>query len=303
LKKKLCITILLLFLLTTLPLFIIQCNEKNANQKNNVIAKIGDETITTEDLDRAIEAIPTPYRYEYTSEQSVNDLLQNMIDWKLMAQEAVKMGLDREAEVKARLEETTKGKPASQVDQLLASAYINMRQKELGEIPETDMRNYYKTHQDEFIIPERVKIERVIYKSEKNATAAREAMKEGIGFEEFMEQNQTFRRKVTTLWLRKSGKDSVMENVAFNLSEGEVSDVFETKTGYCLLRVAEKAPSTMRSFNEVQAGIKAKLEVQKQKELLDKLKQDLRKNVPITVNQPVITAYLSKGEPEKKSPH
>ena len=301
-KKKLCITMLLLFFLTTLPPVIVQCNGTDINHTSTVVAKIGEESITTEDLDRAIEAIPTPYRYEYTSEQAVHDLLENMIDWKLMAQEAIKMGLDREVEIKAQLE-TMKGKPASQVDQLLASAYINRKQKELGEIPETDMRNYYDTHQEEYIIPERVKIERVIYKSDKNATAAREAMKEGIGFEEFMEHNPNFRQKVTTLWLGKSGKDSVMETIAFNLSVGEVSDVFETKTGYCLLRVVEKAPSTFRSYQEVQAGIKAKLETQKQRELLDQLKRNLRKKVSITVNQPVIKAYLLKGESEKASPH
>ena len=118
-----------------------------------------------------------------------------------------------------------------------------------------------------------------------------------------MEENPTFRRKVNTLWLRKSGKDSVMENVAFNLSEGEVSDVFETKAGYCLLRVAEKAPSTMRSFSEVQAGIKARLEVQQQKELLDNIKQDLRKNVAITINQPVLKAYLLKEQAPATNPH
>lgn len=94
-----------------------------------------------------------------------------------------------------------------------------------------------------------------------------------------------------------------METVAFNLSEGEVSDVFETRTGYCLLRVAEKAPSTLRSFNEVQAGIKAKLEVQKQKELLGRIKQDLRKNVSITINQAVLKAYLLKEQEPEASPH
>ena len=72
---------------------------------------------------------------------------------------------------------------------------------------------------------------------------------------------------------------------------------------YGLLRVTEKTPSTTKSLDEVQAGIKAKLEVQKQRELLAHLKRDLRQQVSITVNQPVIKAYLVKGEPEKKSPH
>ena len=293
---------MLLFFLTTLPLYIIQCHEKNANQKNNVIATIGEETITTKDLDRAIEAIPTPYRYEYTSEQAVQDQVQNMIDWKLMAQEALKLKLDNEPATKAQLE-TVKGKPASQREQVLASAYLKRKENELGEIPETGMKNYYDTHQEEFIIPERVNIERVIYKSEHTAKAAREAMKEGVGFQQFMEENPNFKRKVTALWLRNSGNDSVMENVAFNLSAGEVSEVFETRTGYCLLRVEEKAPSTMKPFNEVQAGIKARLEVQQQKALLGRLKQDLRKNVAISINQPVLKAYVLKEQAPETNPH
>ena len=292
---------LLLLSIGILLLILVSC-ETEKSQESGLVATIGPDTITIIDLDQTVSAIPTPHRYEYKSEQVLNDLVQSMIDWKLMAQEAKKLGLDSEAGIKARLD-TMKDKPASQVDQLLANTYITSKQKELGEIPEAEIRNYYDTHQEEFILPERVKIERVIYKNENNAGAAREAMKQAMTFEEFMEQNPNFKRKINSLWLRKSGADSVMETVAFNLSIGKVSEVIETKTGYCLLRVTEKAPSIMRTYSEVQAGITAKLEVQKQKELLNKLKQDLRKNVPITVNQPVITAYLSKGEPEKKSPH
>ena len=292
----------LLFLTIGLFLYLTFSCKAGGGQKSGVIATVGPDTITIIDLDQTVTAIPLPHSLEYKSEQTLNDLVQSMIDWKLMAKEAVKLGLDRETEVKAQLD-TLKGKPASKADQLLANTYIKKQQKELEEIPETEIRKYYNTHQEEYTIPERVKIERVIYKSEKNAKAAREGIKQSLSFEEFMEQNPNFRRKITTLWLRKSGTDSEMENVAFNLSEGEVSEIFETKTGYCLLRVLEKAPSAVRSFSEVKAGIKAKLEVQKQRELLDQLKQDLRKNVSITINQPVIKAYLLKGEAEKKSPH
>ena len=291
-----------LFVSIGLFLFVIYSCETGESQKSGLIATIGPDTITILDLDQTVSAIPLPHRYEYKSEQALSNLVQSMIDWKLMAREAVKLGLEREADVKAQLE-TMKGKPVSQADQLLANIYITSKQKELGEIPEAEIRKYYNTHQEEFIIPERVKIERVIYKNENNAKAASEGMKEGLSFEKFMEQNPNLKRKINSLWLRKNGTDSVMENAAFNLSVGEVSDVFETRAGYCLLRVEEKAASTLRSFNEVQAGIKAKLELQKQKEQLDQLKQDLRKNVSITVNQPVIKAYLLKGEPEKKSPH
>ncbi len=291
-----------LFLAIGLFLFLTFSCETGESQKSGMIATIGLDTITIMDLDKTVTAIPLPHRSEYKSEQALNDLVQSMIDWKLMAKEAVKMGLDRETDVKKQLG-TLKDKPASQADQLLANLYIKRKQKELEEIPETEIRKYYDTHQEEYTIPERIRIERVIYKTEKNATAAREAMKKSMSFEECMEENQNFRRKITTLWLRKSGTDSEMENVAFSLSEGEVSEVFETKTGYCLLRVLEKAPSAVRSFSEVKAGIKAKLEVQKQRELLNQLKQDLRKNVSITVNQPVLKAYLLKPQTPKTSPH
>lgn len=293
---------LLLFLSIGFFLFLTLSCKTGESQKSGVIATIGPDTITTMDLDQTVTAIPFPHRSEYKSEQALNDLVQSMIDWKLMAKEAVKMGLDREAKVKTELE-TLKDKPASQADQLLANIYIERKQKELEEIPETEMREYYDTHLEEYTIPERVKVGRVIYRDENTAQKAREAMKQTTSFEDLMDENPNFRRKITTLWLRKSGADSVMENVAFNLSEGEVSEVFATKTGYCLLRVLEKAPSSLRSFSEVKTGIKAKLEVQKLRELSDQLKQDLRKNVSITVNQPVLNAYLLKPQTPKPSPH
>ena len=107
----------LLLLSIGLFLFLTFSCETGESQKTGMIATIGPDTITIIDLDQTVSAIPLPHRLEYKSEQALNDLVQSMIDWKLMAKQSVKLGLDRETDVKAQLE-TMKGKPASQADQL-----------------------------------------------------------------------------------------------------------------------------------------------------------------------------------------
>jgi parvulin-like peptidyl-prolyl isomerase len=77
----------------------------------------------------------------------------------------------------------------------------------------------------------------------------------------------------------------------FILSKGEVSNIFETKVGYGLLRIEEKTPPTFRSFKEVKEGITAKLKSQKRRDLADHIKRDLRKNITITINQPLLKTY------------
>ncbi len=294
-KREFYIKNLLTFFPVIIPLFIIQCNAKDIDQTSNIIARIGKETITTEDLDHAIEAIPGPYRYEYKSEQAVRDLLQNMIDWKLMAKEAVKIGLDREADIQVQLRKVGDFSENKR-EQVLADAYIQNRLVQQDKIVDEEISDYYLSHQEEFKIPERVRIKRIFFSTESDAKMGQEKLEKGMSFEELMEQNRNLRKKVATLWLHRRDGNSEMEKMAFNLSRGEVSNIFMTKAGYCLLRIEEKAPPVFRSFKEVKEGIRAKLKSQKRRDLVDHIKRDLRKNITITINQPLLKTYQIKDK-------
>ncbi len=293
LKRKPGIKNLLIFFLASVPLLIIHCGTEDENLAGNIIAKIGEETITIKNLDMVIESIPTPYRYEYKSEQALHDLVHSMIDWKLMAKEAIKTGLDQEANVKAQLEKMG-DRSKIKSEQLLFNAYTKKRQSQLEKITDAEIKDYYHKHQEEFKIPERVRVERIFFKAREEAKAALEEMKKGMSFEELMEQNPNFRRKINSLWLHRRGGKSEMERIAFNLQKEEVSNIFETKKGYCLLRVEEKVPSTLKTLEETKGGIRAKLNNQKRKDLVDQIKKDLRKKTKITINQPLLKAYQLK---------
>jgi hypothetical protein len=197
-------------------LLIIQCTSKDRGHESNVIARIGEETISVADLDLAIKAIPTPYRYEYKSEKAVHDLVENMIDWKLMAKEAVKIGLDRESNIQAQLGKASDFSE-NKGEQILADAYLQIRLAQAENITEEEISDYYLSHQEEFKIPESVRIKRIFLKTEADAKMSQEELEKGMSFEELIERSHNLSNKVDTLWLHRRDGNSEMEKIAFNL--------------------------------------------------------------------------------------
>ena len=202
-----------------------------------------------------------------------------------MAKEAIRIGLDKKPDIQAKLNDR-KNHSETRREQILASYYLRHRLDQMKEINDKEIENYYLTHKDEFNLPERAKVRRVFFSSEKEALLAQSKLKKGITFENISEQ-----RKSDSLWLYRKDSHSKLEQIAFILSQGEVSDIFETKTGYCLLKVEDKEPPTIRSLEASREAIKVKLKGKQRRDLLNQIKQGLRKNITITINHSAILLH------------
>lgn len=266
---------------------------KNTGTRSPVVAQVDNEAITLMDIDDALASMPRPYRDEFTGEHGKMDLLRNLIDQKLLAKEAIKIGLDRQANVLNELKKVNN--PTRMVrEQVLADAYLQKRLSELSEVTEGAMKDYYLKQQNEFVIPERIKIKRIVFNSREQAEAAHQGLQKGETFEKFMENNAGFRREITTLWMQKRDKNSEMEGMAFKLQTGAVSPVVTLPAGYCLLRIEEKVPSKVMSFEEVKEGIKAKFQMLQRTTFMDNLKKELRAHVHVAINEDILKSYQWK---------
>jgi parvulin-like peptidyl-prolyl isomerase len=262
-------------------------------ESGQIVARVGNEVITAEDLEHTIKAIPTPYRYEYITASTVRDLLESMISTMLMAQEAEKIGLDKEDKIQKRLKNVASEKEREKV---LAEAYLQKRLEALESVHETAIQDYYRTHQDEFTILDRVKIKRIFFENKDEAEQVQGKLQKEMTFEELMARNPQYKRKINTLWLQRRGSASEMEQIAFTLSLGEVSSPFKTTAGYCLLRVEEKVPAEVRAFAEVKEGIREKLRSKQRRALLNQIKLELREDTPTTIDETVLTTYHWKED-------
>lgn len=274
------------------------CAEKQ--NAGNIVASFGNDAVTAQDLTLALKTIPQPEQYEYLTEEGRRMLVDMMIDWKLMSREAVKAGLDREAEIKAELNSTS-DKSAVNKERVLGNAYVRYRVKQMQRITDAEVEKYYFSHKDEFKITERIKVKRIIFDAKEKAQDARETCKKGTLFEEYKQQNPKSKIKVDTLWLQHKDDASEMERAAFRLAAGEMSEIIAVNNGFCLLRVEEKTPDRTMTLAEVKCSLAARLLNERQQALIENIRRELRNGVDISINSGVLASYQCKECAERSA--
>jgi peptidyl-prolyl cis-trans isomerase C len=128
----------------------------------DVLAKIGDKKITARDFEVFISSYP-PERQKLLSESPKNkeNLLKRMAQITALADLARAENLDKNERIKMQVE--------YYANEILATELMNEESRKI-EVTENDMQLYYKIHEEEFRVPERVKARHLVVRLEKGAT-------------------------------------------------------------------------------------------------------------------------------------
>ena len=118
-------------------------------QAAKVLAKVGDHTITLGDFVAAIEHMDQFDRLRYQSPERRRELLAEMIDVQLLADEAQAKGYDKDPRRPA-------GDPGILRDSMLAESHKGAMYR--NELSEADVRAYYDKNRASFREPERRRI-------------------------------------------------------------------------------------------------------------------------------------------------
>jgi peptidyl-prolyl cis-trans isomerase C len=271
----------------------VQCCSNSGEQKNKIVAGVvaqtGSVTVTTQELTQALKAMPQSQQFEYLTDEGRKVLIQMLIDWKLLAQEAVKEGLEQDEAVKAALKSTSGS--AGEREQVLGSALLRRRMQQLPPVTDAQIQDYFLSHTNEFALPARIKVSRILFDKKEKAQEALSALREGMPFENYKQQHPQSKIKVDTLWLQHTENPSGLETAAAGLAAGELSDILPVDAGYCLVRVEEKIPARSRPLEEVRESLKAKLQTEREQELAATITQSLRNGSSITINESLLEGY------------
>jgi hypothetical protein len=128
-----------------------------------VLAKVGEREITLGDYAETLERMDPFERLRYQSPDRRKQLLNEIIQVELLAEEAKRRGLDKQPETQERVRQMLK-------DELLR----DMRQSvpDPADIPEAEVHAYFDSHHDEFKEPERRRVAHLLLASEAQAKAA-----------------------------------------------------------------------------------------------------------------------------------
>jgi peptidyl-prolyl cis-trans isomerase SurA len=242
--------------------------------------------------------------------QQEKDLLKTMIEDQLMVQKAADLGLTADTEVIKYLDRIRREQnipDMETLEKMMVQQGIDpvefkqnvknqsLKQQLLGrevysrlQISTEEISKYYEAHKQEFDRPEEVRIREILISTENKDSAeipalekkAQEALQKARSGEKFEELATKYSDGSTA----KDGGDlgffprgqmvKEIEDAAFKLRRGQVSDIIQTKYGFVIIKVEEKH----------EAGIQ-KMEV---------VMNDIRDQIFGTKAQPAIQDYLVK---------
>lgn len=129
-------------------------------QAAEALAKIGDRTITVGEFADEIASKGPFLRARYNSPERRRELLDQMIRFELLAQEADRAGYDDRPDV----QRTRK--------QILIRRFLKQQYEDriqLSDVTDEEVRQYYEAHRDEFNKPEQVRASHILVRSRSTA--------------------------------------------------------------------------------------------------------------------------------------
>jgi peptidyl-prolyl cis-trans isomerase C len=242
-----------------------------------VIAKVGNEKLTLDELKRSI---PFEYRDQISKEQNVSYVKQWM-DTELLFQEAIRKKLDRDPEIKNRLKKMQKD---------LLSAEIISRfsfDNQDSAISPSAVSSYYIKHQKDFIRDsDKIKYLEIIVEDQKTAWYINRNLT-NLNFGELSSQYSKIPSTVTAnvSFIPVDEIPVEIRNVINNYSI-EVNTVpIKTDLGYHVIRILEKLnKNDFCNEDEVRDEIISILTNLLQKQRIEKLLSDLRLKTDVQFN-------------------
>ena len=216
------------------------------------------------------------------------------MDDKLLYLEALRQGIDKDPKIQKLMVNTL----------LKQEVYSQVR---TSEISEDDLRAYFEENKEDFVVPAKVQIKRILVKptADEDSAAARRRAEEvraavvanPSDFKSLAQRHSKgpyARRGGDMGFVQAEGKPGVDPDVvaqAFALGGTGVSEVFETRDGFNIVYVPNKRDRVDRTFVQMRGSVMRKLKSDRYKALYDGYVAGLREGAAVELDDEFIAAY------------
>jgi peptidyl-prolyl cis-trans isomerase C len=234
--------------------------EPSGTGTETIVARIADEVITQEDVDKLLENLDPQMAAMYKTPEGRNVLIEELINSRLFAIKGIEEGIDKSTEY---LEEIERFKKHA----IMKVAIDKMLEKVT--VSDEDAKKYYDENKGQFAQPEQVHARHILVSDDVEMELVLADLKAGDKFEDVAAKHSTCPSKEQGGDLGFFGKGQMVpefEKVAFETEIGKVSDPVKTQFGVHVIKVEEKTSESTVPFEEVIEQIKPYLLNQKRNE-------------------------------------
>jgi peptidyl-prolyl cis-trans isomerase C len=266
-------------------------------QSAQVLARVGERTITVGDYVAALEHMDQFDRMRYQAPERRQELLGEMIDVMLLADEARAKGYDTDPIAQEEIREILR-------DAMLKKARDGLPGP--SAIPDVEVRTYYEAHKTDFRDPERRRVSAIVLPADSAANAVLEAAKKSTG----TQWGELVRAKSVDPRAKGSVPADLAGDLGFVSPPGDmrganpyvpeelrvaafeianVGDVLprvvKTNGRLYVLKLTGKTEPHERTFDEAERAIRVKLAQGAIHAREDSLIEDLRKQYPVQIDE------------------
>jgi len=257
-----------------------------------VLATVGGEVVTKTEFEQSA-ARKTPANGKTLSGEEKTEVLDKLVDDKILYLQALESGLDKDPKVQKVMINTL----------LREEVYAKVRNSDFSD---DELRAYYEANKSDFVVPEKVQVKRILLRvtedrpdeqSRSEAERIRNEVKADPGnFKELATKysDGPYKRRGGDLgFISQDGKPGVDQEIvdkAFELDLQKVSDVFKTEDGYNVIYIANKRDKVERTFQQMKGSVLRKLKNERLQEMYDQYVAGLKSGVTVDVDDAKLTA-------------
>lgn len=264
-----------------------------------VLAKVGDRAITLGDFAATLERMDAFERLRYQSADRRKQLLEELIDLELLAEEARRRGLDKQPETQERVRQMLRDELLTQVRAAVPAP---------NDVSQADVRRYYDAHRDDFREPERRRVAHIELMSEAEAKVvlerARAATPAEWGKLVAEKSRDTKTKPSASMPAELAGDLGIVGPPGHprgdnpNVPEALRAAVFEIdKLGgvlgrpvaaggkFHVVRMTGKTDARDRSFSDAERSIRVALVQEQIRAREAELESELKKKYPVTIDE------------------
>ena len=235
-----------------------------------IVANVNKEKISLETMIHAMNELP-PEIQSQPFMSYYEELLERVIDIKLIAQEGKKINLEEEPSVKAAIDFVT--------EKVLMQAFLSKYVQK--NISEESLKASYNNYIADEISREEIKASHILLDTQNEAVEVIKMLNNGDDFAEVAKNKSTGPSGPSggdLGWFKRGQMVPPFENAAFSLGQNEISQKpIRTQFGWHVIKVFEKRIPQAPSYENMKNNLIQDLE----RKIVSKKIQDLRNNALI----------------------
>jgi peptidyl-prolyl cis-trans isomerase C len=234
-------------------------NKEGESRGSKVVAEIGKTKIYLSALDESLESMPPWMKQQFAGKEKKVEYLKKYVADELFYRKALKLEYDKDAEIRRQVERAKK--------ELMINKVLEDELKDKITIEEEDLRNYFEAHKKDYAEKAAAKISIIKAGLKEVADEVLQKLKKGEDFNELareisLDKNTAPNGGKVNHWIKEGEDDLGIGNVKevskaiFTSDLGKIAPVVKAGEYYYIIRVDEKRPEKMRTFEECLEKVK-----------------------------------------------